>query len=453
MKYQRKIFAACTIIGLVTVANARDANAIPAFARQTKMECAACHIGSFGPQLTQFGRDFKLNGYTMSASESNAMWKGIAAMVETGFEHTKKALPKGETLRGGDAQGLKTNNNVTVNEASLFYGGRLASNWGVFSQITYEQAANATAWDNVDLRYANTTSLGGKSLVYGLTFNNNPSVQDVWQTAPAWQFPYLSSNIAPAPDAAPYMTGLGQTVGGIGAYGMWDGLLYAELSGYGTLPDHVQGALGEQEVAASDHLHGIAPYWRLALQYDSGTNYFSVGTFGMDARRYPGNDRSMGSDKFLDTAVDATWQHTAGDHILSLYGSYIHEHQDLDATFALGGATNTSNSLNDFSANASYYYKNTYGITLSRFDITGSADALLYPDPSNHKPDSAGWTVQLDYTPFGHTDSFGWPYLNARLFLQYTAYDKFNGLKDNYDGSGRNASDNNTLFTGIWFAF
>jgi hypothetical protein len=37
--------------------------------------------------------------------------------------------------------------------------------------------------------------------------------------------------------------------------------------------------------------------------------------------------------------------------------------------------------------------------------------------------------------------------------MQYTAYTKFNGLSGNYDGTGRNASDNNLLFTGMWFAF
>ena len=36
---------------------------------------------------------------------------------------------------------------------------------------------------------------------------------------------------------------------------------------------------------------------------------------------------------------------------------------------------------------------------------------------------------------------------------QYTAYNKFNGATDNYDGAGRNANDNNTLFLYAWFAF
>ena len=40
-----------------------------------------------------------------------------------------------------------------------------------------------------------------------------------------------------------------------------------------------------------------------------------------------------------------------------------------------------------------------------------------------------------------------------RLGVQYTRYDKFNGASRNYDGSGRNASDNNTLFFYVWAAY
>jgi hypothetical protein len=36
--------------------------------------------------------------------------------------------------------------------------------------------------------------------------------------------------------------------------------------------------------------------------------------------------------------------------------------------------------------------------------------------------------------------------VNLRLGLQYTIYDKFNGASTNFDGSGRNAYNNNTFF-------
>jgi hypothetical protein len=32
-------------------------------------------------------------------------------------------------------------------------------------------------------------------------------------------------------------------------------------------------------------------------------------------------------------------------------------------------------------------------------------------------------------------------------------YTKFNGARNNYDGSGRNASDNNTLYLLAWLVF
>lgn len=45
---------------------ATQAQALPSFARQTGMDCAACHVGGFGPQLTPTGIMFKLTGYTDS---------------------------------------------------------------------------------------------------------------------------------------------------------------------------------------------------------------------------------------------------------------------------------------------------------------------------------------------------------------------------------------------------
>ena len=40
------------------------AQALPSYARQTGVACAGCH--TVFPQLNAFGRQFKLNGYTMT---------------------------------------------------------------------------------------------------------------------------------------------------------------------------------------------------------------------------------------------------------------------------------------------------------------------------------------------------------------------------------------------------
>ena len=63
-------------------------------------------------------------------------------------------------------------------------------------------------------------------------------------------------------------------------------------------------------------------------------------------------------------------------------------------------------------------------------------------DFANNKPDTEGWTTELDWVP----------YENTKFALQYTMYNKFNGASDKYDGV-RNASDNNTLYLLSWINF
>ncbi len=91
------------------------------------------------------------------------------------------------------------------------------------------------------------------------------------------------------------------------------------------------------------------------------------------------------------------------------------------------------------------------------FDIRGNNDESLYasePDSgsSTGSPDTRGWIFQTDWTPFGKENSWNAPWANLRLGLQYTLYTKFNGAKHDYDGYGRDASDNNTIFAFIWAA-
>lgn len=449
MRFSR--LSALALCLCVFLCHSTAAFALPAFARQTGQECAACHVGSFGPQLTAFGRNFKLNGYTMGGVGDRL--KKFSAMVQTDWEHTTKELRSGVELPASSS--LNNNDNFSFEQVSLFYGGALTSNIGMFSQATHSGPDDTYSWDNTDIRYANYSQINGKNFVYGVTANNNPTVQDLWNTTPAWQFPFISSGIAPAPAASPFIGSLAQTVGGVGAYTMYDNHIYAELSAYSSLNDKFQETMGMQDVNTTDHLSGMAPYWRLALQQNNGPQYFEIGTFGMAAHRFPGGVTSSGTDAILDYALDATYQFTSGNgrHNISLYASALHENQNLSASVNLGNASNLHDTLNFYKASGSYYYKNTYGITVSPFITTGSTDAMLYAPSPTGEPDSSGVIFQADYTPFGTEKSPAYPYMNVRLFAQYTAYDKFNGQGTNYDGTGRNASDNNTTLIGAWFAF
>ena len=146
------------------------------------------------------------------------------------------------------------------------------------------------------------------------------------------------------------------------------------------------------------------------------------------------------------------------EHVFTVNTAYIHESRDLDATYDAGGAQKKSGNVNRFDLSGSYYYDQTWGLTAGLFDIQGSSDNVLYapePDAGSRKgnPNTAGYILQADWTPFGKEGSWGSPWANARIGLQYTGYTKFNGASHNYDGNGRDASDNNTVFAFLWTAF
>lgn len=78
---------------------------------------------------------------------------------------------------------------------------------------------------------------------------------------------------------------------------------------------------------------------------------------------------------------------------------------------------------------------------------------MSYSGMAGHRPDTRGQVLQLDWTPWGKEDSWLAPWANVRLGAQYPWYSRYNGARSNYDGAGRNASDNNTLFLFAWTSF
>ena len=266
------------IVALSIVAAPTPAMAIPSFARQTGLTCGACHTAY--PELNAFGREFKLNGYTFSGG--NSKYPPFAAMVQPSFTHTAKDQELAPAPHFGN------NDNAAVQQTSLFLGGKLLDKLGAFVQLTYDGVSRDLSIDNTDIRFADTGKLAGEAVVYGVTLNNNPTVQDLWNSTPAWGFPFASSSLAPSPAASTLVDGgFAQQVLGLGAYARWNSLLYGEAGAYKTLPFGVLQGLG---VAAADVdvIDGAAPYWRLALEKNMGSQYVSVGTFGTRGRYISG---------------------------------------------------------------------------------------------------------------------------------------------------------------------
>lgn len=450
-------FVALSAMLLRGVAN--PAHALPAFAAQTGQPCSTCHIGSFGPELTQFGRLFKLSGYTMQGGSGPLASLPLAAFIQTSFTETNKGQP------GGAAPHFSNNGNFALDQISLFLAGRFTDYAGAFIQATYDGVGHNFFSDNTDIRFITNATIWHQDVLAGISLNNGPMVQDPYNTTYAWNFPFISSQLAPTPTASPVLGGalLGNMLGVTG-YAFINQKIYAEAGLYETQSPFLLSHLGQTYGAGS--ATGPAPYVRLAHEWNWGDNSAHIGAAFLRGRFNPttGNfsvTGALGHDSYTDYFADAGYQFvgSGGKHTATLNGFYTYESRDLRGTTALGGATTPAGSLNETRLVATYYYDRTYGATAAWDNIWGSRDPLLFlqdtpiSGSANGKPDSNAFILEADWIPFGKDDSWLRPLANLKLGLQYTIYTEFNGASRNYDGFGRNASDNNTLFAYAWWCF
>ncbi|MFI4920684.1 MAG: cytochrome C, partial [Gammaproteobacteria bacterium] len=360
-----------------------SARAVPSFARQTGLACNACH--TIAPQLNAFGRFFKLHGYVLGPDKLSGgttqlsidKFPPLSAMVIVSDSRTSKTQPD-SAVAGAGAQ----NGSVAFpQQLSVFYAGAIAEHTGAFVQITYEQPADHFSIDNTDIRYARDVNWDDHSLVWGMTLNNNPTVQDVWNSTPAWGFPFIGSGAAPGPAAAPLLAGaLAQNVAGIGAYGWLDNSWYAEFSFYRSSQP---GLSQPYDSTATSVVQNVAPYARFAWEHpwagDAGQNDLEVGVIGMTVRQYPGAGHPLSgpTDQYRDAGMDAQYQYVTATDSFAAHAEYIHEQQDLNASSRFG-ISGPSDDLNYMTLNASYYWDGAYGPTLGYFSTKGSTDPILY---------------------------------------------------------------------------
>jgi hypothetical protein len=461
---------------------AGPANALPIFARQTGQPCAKCHTAF--PELTPFGRRFKIGGYTLQGGK----WQGppIAAMYMGGFTHTNSGFdypsvaaqasdPNANPQSNAPPPGLHANDNLASQQASIFVAGRLVGNLGSFIQVTGDPIAGTAALDSSDVRYADSLKLFGQDTILGIDVNNSPTVEDPWNTTPSWGWPQISSTIAPAfgPPLTHIEGSYTATVGGAGLYSFWNDMLYASVIAYKGLPVPVLQALNVGN-SATDAVTNVAPYWRLALEPHWGEHYLMVGTFGIYGQVAPGRQYGIGTDNYLDVGFDSQYQYDGDQYSVTVKLTDIMEWQRLNASYYLQSASNLGNTLNSFKANASFVWDHTYSLGLGYFNITGSSDCNMYgsivapctpsgggafPNSYLASPNGNGIIVDLAYIPFAHGAPGPYDYKtwNARIGLQFTSYLHLYGGTTNFDGSSlggtHNASGNNSVFAYAWVAF
>ncbi len=476
-----RILAAAVFVALFS----QLSYALPLFARQTGQNCVACHAGGQFPELTPYGRLFKMTGYTIGKRTVPLSVMGV--ITNSSVANTSKSDDPGADFQ--------KNGKTVFATASAFLGGKVTDNIGAFAQFTYDPYATQsddgsfhghTSADNIDLRFADRFIDPKRDLIVGVSVNNNPSVSDPWNTAPAWMqyVPASSLTSSRFVDAnAPYPSyAAGGNIAGITAYGFWNRTIYAELGAYGTSRgalSFMHAGLANDEVTK---LRGLNPYWRLAWNREWGPHSLMIGTAGMTSRIF--DDPLDTSDPSTvhhnrDLSIDAQYQYLLDPH--SITGQLVfarNRHRfpgllaDQPVPFVdpLGNAlanTNSVDTTNIFRAKLTYVYQAKYGGSVGFFNLTGSTNTAnqtsgISPDTLSITSDStaAAPSQRVSGNLSGNPatrgvtlEAFWTPVQYVRIGAQYTAYSRFNGASTNYDGFGRNARDNNSLFLYLWAAY
>lgn len=433
------MITAATVIG-----PSKNANAVPSFGAATGQPCAACHVGAVGPQLTQYGRDFKQFGYV--ATDNLPHLPPISLATTGSFTHTNQPNPNPPAH-------FAANDDFAADSTSIFYAGRITPTLGAFIEGQYDGVGRDFFLGDVDIRRPfKTFELFGQDRDWGLTVNDVPTESDIWNSTPVWGFPFVSSRTAATPMASTLIdaAALAGRVLGAGLHGMWNDTLFLESDLYRDVNPWESSAIGTKESNPNTNTYAVViPYWRAALQheFDDGVHYAQIGTYGISADSYPGGITTAGSDHFTDYAFDANYQFWANPkEVTSTHitadATWIHERQHLVASSVVTG-TNLHDSLTTFRANLAYSIDATWTPRVQYFVTTGSTDAANFTTPTG-SPNSSGLISEIIYVPWGKPDSpVAW--FNARVGLQYVAYAKL-------DGQASHASDHNTLFLSLKFA-
>ena len=413
--------------------------AIPLYARQTSQPCTSCHVGF--PELTPFGRAFKLGAYTLGQRQDVPLSVMALASVNRIADNGGGAYPK-----SGQA---------VVEGGSLFAGGKLTDYLGGFVQGTYNNLvqnpdgsfSGHSSIDNIDIRAARQLSVSDVQLLAGVSVHNAPMVQDVFNSTPAWAYPYQSPKVA-SEGFGPLSTFIESQprVLGISAYALTNDWLYAELGAYRTA-DGVFSALraGTTPNPITDRvtLKGYNPYWRLAATapLPQGQS-LTVGAFGVDARQFPDYTQAGGpTDRFRDLGIDLQYQFLGGaDWQATAHAYRIREHAYWNASAASHDTPTTR--LTSTRMSAQLVWRNTVQATLGTWRTAGDSDFAGLGTTSG-RGDTSGRLFELAWMPVQ----------NLRVGLQRTRYTRFGGLSSNYDGAGRNASSNDTTYLYVWVAY
>ncbi len=419
-----------------------SASAVPLYARQTGQNCISCHLGGMYPQLTSYGRLFKLTGYTMgtrpdlSDLEVQKDAPPISIWLQSARQYYTN-VPNGSGAAPGSA--------MNVQAISLFAGGKITDNIGAFLQWTGANASGAfnSSVDNSEVRYADRIMQADSDLIYGFYINNHPTVSDVWNSTVNWSGNFMGFfNGGTAPVQSPFIDGYspGSSVGA-GAYLYKDNTWYAEAGVYKSIT-HGPGTFYMTSGSAGNTLIDASPYYRLAYTKEFGPHSIELGLHGMVSYAHNATAASGGvSDwggtinTYRDAGIDGQYQYNLNPHYFAVHGRLVHESASIAADQIGVTAANPSNTLNETYLDASYVYRAKYGAMLIYKAVAGSTDPMLYATNSaTGSPDWKSWTPEIFWTPWQ----------NLRVGYQYIIYTQMAGASGTIPGQTLSPHDFNT---------
>jgi len=458
-----------------------EAGAVPSFARQTGMACSMCH--TVWPELTPYGRRFKLNGYTLTTKPADvsdylvtdstqttvrnvvlSYVSPLSAIVTSNYVQYARAVPSPTAKTPGST--YNTTDLTIPGSFTLMYAGRIADNIGTFTQIGWTNSTNLFSMAPSELlRYADHTE--DRNVVWGVSLNNSLAKMDLWDS-PVHGFTHNayggSGGFAGGTGGiglkAPKTGGPGGD--GVAAFSMIGDALYVEAGaahsdalGHGTL-------LNGADDAGQDS--GWNPQLRVAYEWDWDKSSLMIGgqashtdVYGPTAALNSAQSPTI-ANQFADFSADWQYQYIADQHLWSTSGAITTERQSLNpqyvVTTAGGNApvgtaaySNSIDYMRQVNLNAMYWYRRRYGATVSWIDNNGTHDTLQYG--GNGTPHNQYWTFEADYMPF----------LNVRIFAQYNAYTVVSGKESPFyqlngsSGVNGKASDNNYASFGVQYDF
>ena len=351
--------------------SAGPAEALPSYARQTGQPCAACHTAF--PELTPFGRRFKIGGYTLQGGD----WQGppIAAM------YMARLHPHEFAVRGRPAR-PRACTPTTISSPSRSRASSPAASSATSARSSRSPAIRSAARSG-STRPTSATPTRSSCSARTRSGASTPTTRRPSKTPGTRRRPgagHRSPRPSRRPSGRRRPTSRTDTARSSAAP--------APTSSGTTCctPLHrLQRASGARRCrrlnvgnSTTDAVTNVAPYWRVALEPHWGDHYLMVGTFGMYGQVVPGRQYGFGTDNYLDVGFDSQYQYDGDQYSVTVKLTDIMEWQKLNATYALSNSSNLSNTLNSFKANASFVWDHTYSIGLGYFNVTGSSDCNLY---------------------------------------------------------------------------